>query len=326
MTPKPARRAVNFSHNELVSPFLTKRGALMKSSMMALAVGAALAGCSTGDGNMFAARDKTVEYYRVFDIKTDPGNPAVVKAASDGISRHVSDAALATPAAAGGLQEQPGRFKLAVPTSSAPGTAAGQAPNCEGASWTAKGAPRVNGGDNMNVIACLFPYKNGYHLDMYAVFTKKEGGWLEWPRRAAGRLMGTPETWTDQTMVDVVRAIHDATGAQVALVEAKPGLNGMPWMDPSSGAAPGTSGAAPGGAPGGAGAGGSSGSGSGAGAAGGTASTGGATTSSVPNPATGTCSGATAAPPVASSPVAGETTASASTPASSGTNTTGKPQ
>lgn len=300
----------------------------MKSSMMALAVGAALAGCSTGDGNMFAARDKTVEYYRVFDIKTDPGNPAVVKAASDGISRHVSDAALATPAAAGGLQEQPGRFKLALPTSSAPGTAAGQAPNCEGASWTAKGAPRVNGGDNMNVIACLFPYKNGYHLDMYAVFTKKEGGWLEWPRRAAGRLMGTPETWTDQTMVDVVRAIRDATGAQVALVEAKPGLNGMPWMEPNSGAAPGMSGAAPGtsAAPGGAGAAGGSGTGSGAGAAGGTASTGGATTSSVPNPAAGTSSGTAAAPASASSPMVVETTASASTPASSGTTSTGKPQ
>jgi hypothetical protein len=302
----------------------------MKSSMMALAVGAALAGCSTGDSNMFAARDKTVEYYRVFDIKTDPGNPAVVKAASDGISRHVADATLATPGMGSQLQEQPGRFKLASPTSSAPGTAAGQAPNCEGAIWTAKGAPRVNGGDNMNVIACLFPYKNGYHLDMYAVFTKKEGGWLEWPRRFSGRLMGTPETWTDQTMVDVVRSIRDATGAQVALVEAKPTLSGMPWLEPTSGAATGTSsGTAPGGATGsaGAGAGGGSGntsSGGGAGGTGGTASTGGATTSSVPDPAAGASSGAAAAPASSAAPV--ETTASASTPASSGTSgSAGKP-
>jgi hypothetical protein len=218
----------------------------MKSSMMALAVGAALAGCSTGgDGNVFASRDKTVEYYRVFDIKTDPGNPAVAKAASEGISKHVADATLATPGAAGQLQEQPGRFKLAESSGSvSPGAAPAGGPSCEGAVWTAKATPRVNGGDNMNMVACLFPYKNGYHLDMYAVFTEKEGGWLEWPRRFKGRLMGTPEAWTDQTMVDVVRSIRDSTGAQVALVEAKPALGGMPWLEmaPAS-AAPAGSGA-----------------------------------------------------------------------------------
>lgn len=201
----------------------------MKSSMMALAVGAALAGCSTGDGNVFASRDKTVEYYRVFDIKADPSNPAVVKAASEGISRRIADATLATPASGAELQDQPGRFRLAESTAAAPGSAA-RGPNCEGASWTARATPRVNGGDNMNMIACLFPYKNGYHLDMYAVFTEKEGGWLEWPRRFTGRLMGTPEKWTDQTMVDVVRSIRDSTGAQVALVEARPALAGEPWL------------------------------------------------------------------------------------------------
>jgi hypothetical protein len=211
----------------------------MKSSMMALAVGAALAGCSsTGDGNVFASRDKTVEYYRVFDIKTDPANPAVLKAASEGISRHVADATLATPSPAGDVQEQPGHFKLADPSSAAPGAQAGHSPSCEGASWTAKATPRINGGENMNMVACLFPYKGGYHLDMYAVFTKKEGGWLEWPRRVTGRLMGTPEKWTDQTMVDVVRTIRDLAGAQVALVEAKPELSGTPWLEATSGVGP----------------------------------------------------------------------------------------
>lgn len=287
----------------------------MKSSMMALAVGAALAGCSTGDGNMFAARDKTVEYFRVFDIKTDPGNPAVVKAASDGISRHVIDATLATPGMANALQDQPGRFKLASQGGGAPGAAAGQTPSCEGASWTAKGAPRVSGSDNMNLVACLFPYKNGYHLDMYAVFTKKEGGWLEWPRRFTGRIMGTPETWTDQTMVDVVRSIRAATGAQVALVEAKPGLEGMPWQEAApAAAAPGGAapGAAPAAAPGAAGS---------AGASGGTASTGGATTSAVPDSAAGI--GAAPAPSTAAAPsaAAGETTAAANSTGGA----TGKP-
>lgn len=215
----------------------------MKSSMMALAVAAALAGCSTGDGNMFASREKTVEYYRVFDIKTDPSNQAVAKAATEGINRNVPDATLAAGPAAGDVQEQPGRFKMVNPANAAPGMPAASGPTCEGASWTAKAAPRVTGGQNMNMIACLFPYKGGYHLDMYAVFTKREGGWLEWPRRMTGKFMGTPEKWTEKAMADVVRSIRESTGAEVALVEAKPQVEGTPWMDSSSGGSAGKPGA-----------------------------------------------------------------------------------
>ncbi|MCS0810300.1 hypothetical protein NX774_20450 [Massilia agilis] len=282
----------------------------MKSSLMALAVGVALAGCSTGDGNVFASRDKTVEYYRVFDIKTAPGNPGVVKAASEGISRHVADATLATPAMAGQLQEQPGKFKPANPDGAAPGS--GAAPSCEGASWTAKGAPRVNGGDNMNVVACLFPYKNGYHLDMYAVFTKKEGGWLEWPRRFTGRLMGTPESWTDQTMVDVVRTIRDSTGAQVALVEAKPALPGTPWLEMgSNGGASGSAGGSGGGA--------SAPAGSGTGGSSGNSGTGGASGSGAASDSSGaSATTSTAAPAPVTAPVAAPGSATAADSSSAG--------
>jgi hypothetical protein len=206
----------------------------MKSSMMAVAVATALAGCSTGDGNMFASKDKTVEYYRVFDIKTVAPSPEVVKAATEGINRNVTNATLATPPSAEVL-EQPGRFKMSDPGNAAPGAPVARSPSCEGASWTAKAAPSVTGGDNMNMVACLFPYKGGYHLDMYAVFSKKEGGWLEWPRRMTGKIMGTPETWAEKAMLDVVRAIRESTGAEVALVEAKPEVAGTPWMESTGG-------------------------------------------------------------------------------------------
>jgi hypothetical protein len=216
----------------------------MRSSMMACAVLApalaALAGCSADGNNQFASRDTTVEYYRVFDIKTEAAAPAVAKAASDGINRNVKDAVVSTPASVD-VTALPGHFKMADPTAAAstppgaPAPAAGdRGPTCEGASWTAKAAPHVRGGDNMNVVACLFPYKSGYHLDMYAVFTKPEGGWLAWPRRLSGKIVGTPEKFTENTMMDVVRAIHTSTGAQVTLVEAKPTLAGTPWLDDST--------------------------------------------------------------------------------------------
>jgi hypothetical protein len=211
----------------------------MKSSILAgagmLAAVAALAtGCSTGNGgNNLAARDTTVEYYRVFDIKTEAPAETVAKAASNGINRNVKDAQVATPA---GVQvtDLPGHFKIADPTAAAPGTVVDKGPSCDGASWTAKAAPKVRGSDNMNLVACLFPYKSGYHLDMYAVFTKPEGGWLAWPRRVGGMMLGTPEKFTESTMMDLVRAIREGTGANVSLVEAKPNLAGTPWLEPGT--------------------------------------------------------------------------------------------
>jgi hypothetical protein len=204
----------------------------MKSSMLAPAVScialgvlAGLAGCKTADGqSRLASHDTTVEYYRVFDIRTEAAVPVVAQAASAGVNRNLKDAVVSTP---DGVQvaEQPGRFKMADK-----GSAAGA--SCEGAAWTAKAAPKVRGGDNMNVVACLFPYKGGYHLDMYTVFTKPEGGWLYWPRRLGGTILGTPERFTDDTMLDVVRTIRESTGAAVTLVEARPGLSGTPWLGP----------------------------------------------------------------------------------------------
>ncbi|XYJ10551.1 hypothetical protein ACSUZJ_00820 [Telluria sp. B2] len=213
----------------------------MKASMIAVAVAATLAGCSTGSGNMFASRDRTVEYIRVFDIKTDAAGQAVARAASEGISRNVNNATLATPLPdTAEVQDQPGRFQMPDLAGAPPGSVPARGPSCEGASWTAKAAPDVRGSQDMNIVACLFPYKGGYHLGTYAAFVKKEGGWLEWPRRAYGYVLGTPDKYVEKTMLDIVRTIRESTNAQVALVEAKPEVAGTPWLEPA-GAAPRTS-------------------------------------------------------------------------------------
>jgi hypothetical protein len=151
----------------------------------------------------------------------------VLHAASEGISRNINNATLATPVAATTeVLDQPDRFKLAE----TPGAARG--PTCDGASWTAKARPDVRGED-VHIVACLYQYKTGYHLDMYAAFNKKEGGWLELPRRATGFVLGTPEKFIDKTMLDLVRTIRETTKAQVALVEAKPEVTGAPWLEPA---------------------------------------------------------------------------------------------
>ncbi len=212
----------------------------MRGTTMACAVAAVtaatLAGCSTGNGgNPLASHSTTVEYYRVFDIKTDVPAPTVARAATDGINRNVKDAVVAAPAGVEAT-ELPGHFKIADSSSSPPaklslGPPVAKGPSCDGAAWTAKATPRVRGTEDMNLVACLFPYKSGYHLDMYAVFTKPEGGIMQWPRRLTGAFLGTPEKFTESAMMDVVRAIREGTGANVSLVEAKPNLAGTPWLE-----------------------------------------------------------------------------------------------
>jgi hypothetical protein len=205
----------------------------MMACAVAAGVTALLSGCSTESGNNpLASRSTTVEYYRVFDIKTDVPAQTVTKAATDGINRNVKDAVVSTPPGVEAT-ELPGHFKIADPTSAPPGSAVAKGPSCDGAVWTAKATPRVRGTEDMNLVACLFPYKSGYHLDMYAVFTKPEGGIMQWPRRLTGVFLGTPEKFTETTMMDVVRAIRETTGANVSLVEAKPNLAGTPWLEPS---------------------------------------------------------------------------------------------
>ena len=206
----------------------------MKACTAVAVTAATLAGCSTGSGsNPLASHSTTVEYYRVFDIKTDVPAPSVTKAATDGINRNVKDAVVAAPPGVEAT-ELPGHFKIADPTSAPPGAPVAKGPSCDGAAWTAKATPRVRGTEDMNLVACLFPYKSGYHLDMYAVFTKPEGGIMQWPRRLTGAFLGTPEKFTESTMMDVVRAIRESTGANVSLVEAKPNLAGTPWLEPGA--------------------------------------------------------------------------------------------
>lgn len=210
----------------------------MRGTMRACAVlagtAALLSGCSTENGNNpLASRSTTVEYYRVFDIKTDVPAPSVAKAATDGINRNVKDAVVATPAGVEAT-DLPGHFKIVDPSSAPPGAPVAKGPSCDGAAWTAKATPRVRGTEDMNLVACLFPYKSGYHLDMYAVFTKPEGGIMQWPRRLGGVFLGTPEKFTESTMMDLVRAIREGTGANVSLVEAKPNLAGTPWLEPGA--------------------------------------------------------------------------------------------
>lgn len=211
----------------------------MKYLVLAATAAVAISGCGTTN-NYLAEKRQTVEYYRIFDIKTTATRQVVAKAASNGIGRNTNSAQEATPIPSSGeLPATPGRFKLVNPfQGSALAALAGGAGSlglrmatCDGASWTARAERNITGSNNLNLTACLFQYKGGYHLDLYAVFTKQEGGLLQISRDVANAMVGTPEQWTEKTFLDIVRSVRADTGAEITLLEAQPEITGTPWLD-----------------------------------------------------------------------------------------------
>jgi hypothetical protein len=211
----------------------------MKPFVALLATSCLLTGC--GSVNSYLTdKTTTVEYYRIFDIKTTAPRQKLAAAASAGLSRNVNNANEAMPIpSAAQAPETPGRFSLVNPFEGsrlgALASAAGQLDmrvvNCNGSSWNAQAVRTIERSNELKLTACLFPYRDGYHLDLYAIFQKREGGLLQMSRDMASAMVGTPEQWTEKTMLDIVRAIGAAVPAQITLLEAQPEISGTPWLD-----------------------------------------------------------------------------------------------
>lgn len=210
---------------------------LFKISSLAVALGL-LAGCGTVN-NTLAEKTKTVEYYRIFNITTQADRYSVIDAASNGLGQNINSARENTPIPSfSEAPEKPGRFTLVNPfegsnfaaLAAASGTSLKMA-SCEGAVWIAQADREVEGSDSLKLTACLWEYKDGYHLDTYATFKKTTGGIMQLSRSMANAIAGTPEEWTEKTFLDIVRNIKSETGAQIDYLEGYPKLKGTPWLD-----------------------------------------------------------------------------------------------
>ncbi len=215
------------------------QGLKMKKIIILSVLTLALSGCGSLN-NALVEKTKTIEYYRIFDIKTQADRYTVAESASNGLGRNVNDAKEARPIPTSSeLPVKAGRFSLVNPFAgskfaafSAGGGQLGfKIATCDGASWTSSATRTISGSSELKLTACLFPYNEGYHLDLYATFTKKEGGLMELSRQAANAMVGTPEEWTEKTFIDIVREIKNDTGAEVNFLEGYPKLEGTPWLD-----------------------------------------------------------------------------------------------
>lgn len=210
----------------------------MKRIVVMMFVLIMISACGTAN-HYLVPKTKVTEYLRIFDFKTSAPRQSVAKAASAGLGRNTTEFKEATPIPSGDVPEKPGRFKLVNRLEgSRYAKYAGnvesismRAAKCEDAVWVANAQRTSRGNYNLNLYACLYQYKDGYHLDVYSVFTKQEGGLQQVSRDMAYSVVGSAESWVEKTILDIVRSIQEQTASKATLVEAQPELIGTPWLD-----------------------------------------------------------------------------------------------
>ena len=211
----------------------------MKKLLLPVVALFTLSSCASVN-NAITEKSKTIEYYRIFDVKTSAKRFVVAEAASDGLGANTTDINENMPIPTGSAPpSSPGRFKLDSPFKGTQlgalmaggGNTSYKIATCDEAVWTANAKKNVPGSSNLSLTACLFEYTDGYHLDMFATFQKKEGGLMQLSRNMTSAMVGTPEEWTEKTFLDIARAIQKKTGAQISFLEGYPPVKGTPWLD-----------------------------------------------------------------------------------------------
>ena len=188
--------------------------------------------------------DRSIEIYHIFDIKTDATRSEVARAMTDGLNINVSDSDTTMPLVRGAPPETPGTFELVNPFENSRlgglGALLGASQQaqikqvqCDGAVWIANAVRRIRGSQRLRMTMCLFPYTDGYHLDVYAIDTVEKGGGIaaKLGRALAGAVVKNPREWTNKTILDTVQSVSRQTGAEVHYIEGQPAFEGTPWLD-----------------------------------------------------------------------------------------------
>jgi hypothetical protein len=211
----------------------------------AIILAVSLSGCG-GMNSYLANKSQTVEIYHIFDVKTSADTTTITRATESGLSENTNDVRSASPLQLGKtVPNEPGRFALKDLASAMGGTGGAfmqmaqlqggnigmKVASCTDAVWNSKATRKIAGSSNLTLYTCIYKYKSGYNIDMYAVFTKEEGGLYQIGQTIANSLVGTPEQWVNKTIMDTVRSVEKATSAKVVHLEGQPELTDLPSVD-----------------------------------------------------------------------------------------------
>lgn len=200
--------------------------------LTAIAAAAVLSGCNAVNAQL-ANRTETIEMYHIYEIHTSADTATIAKAASNGIAQNTNSVRTALPLQLGKVvSATPARFTLEDPYANmrVPGMGPTKVAVCNDAVWTAVAKRTTPGASDLTLYYCLYKYRAGYNLDLYATFQKLSGV-NQLPNALAEQLVGSAESWVNKTIVDTVREIERLPGTRVVHLEGQPDLGDLPSVD-----------------------------------------------------------------------------------------------
>lgn len=200
--------------------------------LTAIVTAAVLSGCNAVNAQL-ANRSETVEMYHIYDIHTAADTATLAKAASNGIAQNTNSVRTALPLQLGkSVPVTPARFTLEDPYANMriPGMGPTKVAVCNDAVWTAVAKRTTPGASDLTLYYCLYKYRAGYNLDLYATF-QKSSGVNQLPNALAEQLVGSAESWVNKTIVDTVREIERVPGTRVVHLEGQPEISELPAVD-----------------------------------------------------------------------------------------------
>ncbi len=188
---------------------------------------ALLSGCSSVSSYFDAASEQQVGYYRIYDVKTQVPAETVIALLQETISAEANANYSVSPYYLKNRPNKPGRFhalglideRQSKMSPNNPNFAGFIGIHCDRSGWTANAVRN----DGTYVQACLYPYKEGYHVDLFARYLKKRGTIAEVTTSVvnyAGR--NTDETWAEGLFTKVTDVMKARLQTNVELVDSLP--------------------------------------------------------------------------------------------------------
>ena len=204
-----------------------------------VAAASMLSACGT-ISNSLVEKTTHVEFFRIYDLKTQSSFEAIANAASNGVGKDINNMQSDFPInTSGAIPDKPRYMTLTNPFAGSPlgalteaaGSVRMNIATCDGAVWTAMSSRANNGNFGDNITLCLFPYKGGYQLDMYGALTQQSGGLMQFSRAIVNSALGSPREFMEKAFNDTLVSIHDAVpDAQLSFVRGEPAPSSLPWV------------------------------------------------------------------------------------------------
>lgn len=185
-----------------------------------------LSGCSLVNGYLSDSQQE-VGYYRIYDVKTTETPQTLIAKLQDTIAAEAQANFFVSSTYLNSHSQKPSRFQplgLVDPHQKGmdpkdPRFAGYRAISCPRSAWTANAVRN----DGTYFQACLYVYKGGYQLDLFARYLKKQGKMAGLTTSVINYVgHDTDETWAEAFFNQIPQELRSSLNAQVKLVESLP--------------------------------------------------------------------------------------------------------